>query len=97
MTLGIAGKFSPAACVCRELEALAGSKQNCNRPVGQSDIEHPPCKVARTSRQVKPASSRHVETEQRRRDRIIEGCAKHYLHMCGDTVRTCFGASPLGP
>ena len=59
--------------VCRELEALAGSKQSGSRPAGQDDMEPPPYKVAKTLKERVPASLRHIETEQRRRDRINDG------------------------
>ena len=93
---------------CRELEALAGSKQHCNTPVSQDDLKPPPCKRARAAgKEPNPAGLRHIETEQRRRDRINEGCATHSALMYGSVVTflsvgsleiapACFGAADEG-
>lgn len=60
---------------CRDLEALATGNFKCNGVFLQTDVEVPACKEAMTSKEASRTGLRHIATEQRRRDRINEGCA----------------------
>ena len=80
---------NPCMLACRELEALAkDGKFGCYASFNNQDgtdglhtktcngeaVEELPNKVAKTAKQPNAAGLRHVATEQRRRDRINEGC-----------------------
>ena len=57
---------------CRDMEAAPGLMLH---------EEEPPAKFARTSPAGSRSTNRHIQTEQRRRDRINEGCAVSQGHL----------------
>jgi len=68
------------------MEAIAGGRYSCIGPFAQKNAQHPPCKLAKTTKEPTSAGLRHIATEQRRRDRINEGCVSQWCLISHDDL-----------